>query len=82
VKTIPFCQRHSPTFLEGQCTTRFIDQTPELSSSAASDWASKLLTFAAEITVNGFPASSERIYTAPAGEPESPYNHIEISDGS
>ena len=75
-----------PTFLEGQCTTRFIDQTPELFQFAQrQDRASKLLTFAAEITVNGFPGVKRSpSYTAPAGEPEPPpYNHIEkISDGS
>ena len=45
-----------PTFLEGGCTTRFIDQTPELFQFAQrQDRASKLLTYAAEVTVNGFP---------------------------
>ena len=75
-----------PTFLEGQCTTRFIDQTPELFQFAQrQDRASKLLTFAAEITVNGFPGVKRSpSYIAPAGEPEPPpYNHVEkISAGS
>ena len=45
-----------PDFLEGRCTTRFIDETPELFRfPVRQDRATKLLTFAAEVTVNGFP---------------------------
>jgi pyruvate carboxylase len=45
-----------PEFLAGGCTTRFIDETPELFRfPIRRDRASRLLTFAAEITVNGFP---------------------------
>ena len=59
VKTnVPFLLnviRH-PDFLAGTCTTRFIDETPELFRFALrQDRATKLLTFAAEVTVNGFP---------------------------
>ena len=74
-----------PTFLEGQCTTRFIDQTPELFRFAhRQDRASKLLTYAAEITVNGFPGVKRTPSYIPLPEPEPPaYNHIEpIADGS
>ncbi len=43
-----------PTFCDGQCTTRFIDQTPELIESAPSrDRATKVLAFLAETIVNG-----------------------------
>ncbi|MBV8317993.1 MAG: pyruvate carboxylase, partial [Planctomycetaceae bacterium] len=45
-----------PDFLAGRCTTRFIDESPELFRFAVrQDRASRLLTFAAEVTVNGFP---------------------------
>jgi pyruvate carboxylase len=45
-----------PDFLEGRCTTRFIDESPELFRfPVRQDRASKLLTYAAEVTVNGFP---------------------------
>ena len=72
VKTnIPFLLNvvTNPTFLEGRCTTRFIDQTPELFRFAhRQDRASKLLTYAAEVTVNGFPGVKRSpSYTAPAG---------------
>jgi pyruvate carboxylase len=62
-----------PDFLEGRCTTRFIDETPELFRfPVRQDRASKLLTFAAEITVNGFPGVSRTAgYEAPL-EPSAP----------
>ena len=45
-----------PTFLEGACTTRFIDETPELLEfSAPRDRATKLCTYLAEVVVNGHP---------------------------
>jgi pyruvate carboxylase len=62
-----------PDFLAGRCTTRFIDETPALFRfPIRQDRATKLLTFAAEVTVNGFPGVS-RVpeYIAPA-EPMSP----------
>jgi pyruvate carboxylase len=74
-----------PTFLEGRCTTRFIDQTPELFRFAQrQDRASKLLTYAAEITVNGFPGVKKGTTAGTSGEPEPPaYNHVErIAEGS
>ena len=74
-----------PTFLEGRCTTRFIDQTPELFRFAQrQDRATKLLTYAAEVTVNGFPGVKRSSSWTPFSEPEPPvYNHIErVADGS
>src|SRR3954453_17047950 len=45
-----------PEFLAGRCTTRFIDETPSLFRfPLRQDRATRLLTFAAEVTVNGFP---------------------------
>jgi pyruvate carboxylase len=69
-----------PEFLAGRCTTRFIDETPELFRFAVrQDRATKLLTYAAEVTVNGFPG-----VTRPPGldskvEPEPPAHDHTIS---
>ncbi len=76
VKTnIPFLLNviEHPDFLAGRCTTRFIDQTPELFDlPVRQDRATKLLTFAAEVVVNGFPGVKRpKGYVAPP-EPEPP----------
>src|SRR5690606_6771072 len=43
-----------PTFLGGECTTRFIDETPELFAFPPRlDRATKLLTYLGETIVNG-----------------------------
>jgi pyruvate carboxylase len=59
VKTnIPFLTNlvMHPGFLEGGFTTRFLDETPELFQfPARQDRATKLLTYIAEIIVNGHP---------------------------
>ena len=59
VKTnVPFLINvvNHPDFAAGKCTTRFIDETTDLFRfPLRQDRASKLLTFAAEISVNGFP---------------------------
>ncbi|RMG33190.1 MAG: pyruvate carboxylase [Planctomycetota bacterium] len=59
VKTnIPFLVKLilHPTFLAGRCTTRFIDETPELFDfPAPRDRASRLLRYLAETIVNGNP---------------------------
>ncbi len=45
-----------PTFLSGTCTTRFIDDTPELFTlTRRRDRATRLLTYLGEIAVNGHP---------------------------
>jgi pyruvate carboxylase len=45
-----------PAFLAGGCTTKFIDETPELFHlPVRQDRATKLLTYIAEIIVNGHP---------------------------
>ncbi len=59
VKTnIPFLLNliNNPHFLAGDVTTRFLDETPDLFRFAARrDRASKLLSYIAEIIVNGHP---------------------------
>ncbi len=50
-----------PTFLSGGCTTRFIDETPELFQLALrQDRATKLFAYLADITVNGHPLVKQR----------------------
>jgi pyruvate carboxylase len=62
-----------PEFLAGGCTTRFIDETPSLFRfPIRRDRASRLLTYAAEITVNGFPGVARPAGYASAPEPAPP----------
>ena len=50
-----------PTFLAGQCTTGFIDETPELLQFARTrDRATKLCSYLADVIVNGHPLVPER----------------------
>jgi pyruvate carboxylase len=47
---------HHPQFAQGRCTTRFIDETPELTElPVRRNRATRLLTFLAEVQVNGNP---------------------------
>jgi pyruvate carboxylase len=59
VKTnIPFLENvvNSPVFQSGRATTRFIDDTPSLFAFAPrQDRATRLLTYIADVTVNGNP---------------------------
>src|SRR5690606_8519893 len=59
VKTnIPFLENvvNSPVFQSGLATTRFIDETPELFRfTPRRDRATKLLTYIADVTINGNP---------------------------
>lgn len=62
-----------PDFLEGRCETRFIDRTPELFRlPERRDRATRLLTYAAEVTVNGFPGVNPPPGPIPVDEPEPP----------
>jgi pyruvate carboxylase len=62
-----------PQFLAGTCTTRFIDETPELFRfPVRQNRAMRLLTYAAEITVNGFPGVARPAGYTSAPEPEPP----------
>ena len=50
-----------PTFLNDTCTTKFIDTTPELFHfKRRKDRATKILTYVADITVNGHPETAGR----------------------
>ncbi|MGE3821957.1 MAG: pyruvate carboxylase, partial [Isosphaeraceae bacterium] len=74
-----------PEFLNGNCTTRFIDDTPELFRFAVRrDRATKLLTFAAEITINGFPGVTKIEGASAVAEPTPPKCDLtaSIPDGS
>ena len=56
-----------PTFLDYSYTTKFIDTTPELFHfTARRDRATKILTYIADITVNGHPETAGR--AAPPAE--------------
>ncbi len=76
VKTnIPFLLNvvNHPDFRAGLCTTRFIDQTPDLFRfPIRQDRASKLLTYAAEVIVNGFPGLAKPESYSVSGEPTPP----------
>ncbi len=50
-----------PTFLNNQYTTKFIDETPELFRFAKrKDRGTKVLTYIADISVNGHPETTDR----------------------
>jgi pyruvate carboxylase len=76
VKTnVPFLLNviNHPSFRQGLCTTRFIDQTPELFVfPVRQDRASKLLTYAADVTVNGFAGLAKGSSAATLSEPAPP----------
>lgn len=58
-----------PRFLEGQATTRFIDETPELFQlPTRQDRATRLLTFIADVIVNGNPEVAGRLPRGPDGK--------------
>ena len=62
-----------PVFLSGDCTTRFLDETPELFRfPVRQNRATRLLTFAAEVTVNGFPGVTRPPGYASVPEPSPP----------
>ncbi|MEQ6290955.1 pyruvate carboxylase [Vogesella sp. GCM10023246] len=55
-----------PLFVSGQCTTRFIDTSPELFRfSARRDRATRLLNFLGEVIVNGNPEMAGRQHPNP-----------------
>jgi len=76
------------TFQSGECTTRFIDDTPELFQfSRRRDRATRLLQFIGEVIVNGNPEVEGRIKPTLSANPPQfpPIKHSElknIPDGS
>jgi pyruvate carboxylase len=63
-----------PTFLNDTYTTKFIDTTPELFNfkKRRKDRATKILTYIADITVNGHPETAGRPKPPCRGAPRSP----------
>ena len=63
-----------PSFIDGSYTTRFVDETPELFEAVKrQDRATKLLTYIADVTVNGHPETKGRpLPPADAGPPTLP----------
>ncbi len=62
-----------PEFLAGRTTTRFLDESPELFRfPVRQDRATRLLSYAAEITVNGFPGVTRLEGEAKPPEPVPP----------
>jgi len=74
-----------PDFIENRYTTRFIDTTPALFDfKARQDRATKLLTYIADVTVNGHPEVRDRPRPpADAAEPQVPeYEPLIVVEGS
>ena len=62
-----------PTFLNYQYTTKFIDETPELFEFRAKrDRATRILTYIADITLNGHPETEGRAAPNPDLKPARP----------
>jgi pyruvate carboxylase len=71
-----------PDFLAGRCTTRFIDETPELFSfPRRQDRATKLLTYIGEVIVNG-PAEPAARGPAARAVPREPVPVPEVRPGT
>ncbi len=73
-----------PTFLNNQYTTKFIDETPELFQfTKRRDRGTKVLTYIADITVNGHPETADRPEPpADLKAPVPPAKHGEPAYGS
>ncbi|WP_216330371.1 pyruvate carboxylase [Rhizobium sp. X9] len=73
-----------PSFLNNTYTTRFIDSTPELFAQVKrQDRATKLLTYLADVTVNGHPETKGRVRPPPnAAQPVVPYIDAPTPDGT
>ncbi len=83
VKTnIPFLENviHHPVFSSGQATTTLIDTTPALFDfKPRRDRATKLLTFLADVIVNGNPQAKGHKITHPlTAAPRPAYDHKEV----
>ncbi|RWL44661.1 MAG: pyruvate carboxylase [Mesorhizobium sp.] len=73
-----------PRFADNSYTTKFIDTTPELFEQVKrQDRATKLLTYLADVSVNGHPETRGRpLPKANAAAPVVPYLNGHIPDGS
>ncbi len=73
-----------PSFRDNSYTTRFIDTTPELFEQVKrQDRATKLLTYLADVTVNGHPETKGRPMPSDgAAKPVLPYINGPIPDGT
>ena len=72
-----------PKFRDNTYTTRFIDETPELFDQVRRrDRATRLLTYLADVTVNGHPETRDRPRPGEAAAPEPPYTDADIPDGA
>ncbi|MFY9212637.1 MAG: pyruvate carboxylase [Aestuariivita sp.] len=73
-----------PTFLSNEYTTKFIDETPELFQfSRRRDRGTKVLTYIADITVNGHPEVKDRPRPrADLKEPKPPAQHTDPMMGT
>ncbi len=91
---IPFVENllKHPTFLSNRYTTKFIDETPELFDFVPrADRATKILTYIADVTVNGHPetAGTERPVLSlrpeapevPAGPPPESWRNLLLDKG-
>ncbi|SON57567.1 2-oxoglutarate carboxylase small subunit [Hartmannibacter diazotrophicus] len=74
----------NPKFHDNTYTTRFIDETPELFDQVRRrDRATKLLTYIADVTVNGHPETRNRpAPPAHARKPQAPVYKTEIQKGT
>ncbi len=73
-----------PSFLDNSYTTKFIDTTPELFEQVKrQDRATKLLTYIADVSVNGHPDVRDRAKPrAGSRRPKAPYFGTPILDGT
>jgi pyruvate carboxylase len=73
-----------PEFRDNTYTTRFIDSTPELFEQVKrQDRATKLLTYLADVTVNGHPETKGRpLPAADAAAPRVPHVDMPVVDGT
>ena len=66
-----------PDFVSGKCTTRFIDQTPELlRSTPRRDRATKLLRYLGGVVIHGHPELKGRHITSVPVEPPTPSTQL------
>lgn len=73
-----------PKFRDNSYTTKFIDNTPELFTQVKrKDRATKLLTYLADVTVNGHPETRDRPRPAEdAAPPRVPHVDLPVVDGT